>query len=427
MKNKKPKISKKMVKKVKGGGLKKVLKKLLGKNKKQVKKPAKKMAIKKVAKVLKVKVLKKSVKKVAAKKGFKAVKSNKKSVSKKTAIKKVKPVKAVKASKTGKKIKAVKVVKQAPVKEAAPAGLKHVSVMLKEALDGLSLKGKKNIVDCTLGLGGHAREILMNLPKTGKLIGFDLDNNHLEAAKKNLKEFKDQVLLVHDNFSNLAESLKNLKIKTVDAVLMDLGLASPHVDQGERGFSFLHEGPLDMRFNQDQQLTAEEVINKYSEKELMRIFFEYGEERWSRKIAREICQARRRKPFKTTGQLADFIEKLVGRQGHIHPATRVFQALRIEVNKELDALHKGLDQAIEVLKPGGRIVVISYHSLEDRIVKNMFRDNSRDYINLPDQPTTTVLIPKLKIITKKPLEPSEEEVKQNPRSRSAKLRIAEKL
>ncbi len=303
----------------------------------------------------------------------------------------------------------------------------HQPVMLKEVLEGLALKGKRNVVDCTLGLGGHSYEILQLLPKTGRLIGFDLDNEHIKLAKKTLKEFKERILLVNANFDTLAESLKKLKVKVVDAILFDLGLASPHVDVGERGFSFLRPGPLDMRFNLKQQLTAAEVVNKYSEKELIRIFKEYGEEKKARKVAMEICKVRKRKPFQTTNQLADFVERILKRQGHIHPATRIFQALRIEVNKELETLQRALVQALEVLKPGGRMVVISYHSLEDRLVKNFFRDNSRDYINLPEEKTTTHLVPKRKIITRKPLTASEGELKQNPRSRSAKLRVAEKL
>ena len=302
----------------------------------------------------------------------------------------------------------------------------HTSVMLKEVLENMSLPGKKVVVDCTLGLGGHAKEMLQLMPKNGKLIAFDLDNEHIKLAKKVLKDFADRVIYVNDNFDKLAENLQKLNIKSVDAILFDLGLASPHVDMGERGFSFMKEGPLDMRFNVKQELTAEEVINKYSEKELLRIFREFGEEKRARKLAFEICQARKRKPFKTTNQLADFVEKIIKRQGHIHPATRIFQALRIEVNHELDALRQSLLQTLDFLKPGGRLVVISYHSLEDRIVKNFIRDNCRDYVNLPDQMVTTHLIPKLTMIFKKPIEPGEEELKANPRSRSAKLRVAEK-
>jgi 16S rRNA (cytosine1402-N4)-methyltransferase len=204
-------------------------------------------------------------------------------------------------------------------------------------------------------------------------------------------------------------------------------IASTQVDQPEKGFSFRNEGPLDMRFDKKQKQTAADVVNNYSEKELIRIFKEYGEEKKGRKIAMEIIRVRKRKPFVTTLQLANFIEKLLKRSGHIHPATRVFQALRIEVNKELETLEKTLEQAVELLRPKGRIAVISYHSLEDRIVKRFFRLMSQDYINEPGKLTSTKLEPKLKIVTKKPIMPSGKEVSQNPRSRSAKLRVAEKI
>lgn len=293
----------------------------------------------------------------------------------------------------------------------------HESVMVKEVLDGLSLPKKRNIIDATLGLGGHTKAILENMPKNGKVIGFDADWEHIKVAKRKLRKFNDQIVFVHSNFLYLEEELKKTRVRAVDGVLYDLGLASPHVDIDERGFSFQKDGPLDMRFNQKEGITAAEVLNEYSEKELLRIFKEYGEEKRSRRIAQEIRKSRKSKPFKTTKQLADFIEKLVGRSGKIHPATRVFQALRIEVNKELDVLRESLKQAVNVVKPGGRIVVISYHSLEDRIVKYFFRDLSRD----------GEVKPVLKLITKKPLEPTREEIMQNPRSRSAKLRVAEKI
>jgi 16S rRNA (cytosine1402-N4)-methyltransferase len=234
-------------------------------------------------------------------------------------------------------------------------------------------------------------------------------------------------VVVHANFSTLADTLKELKLKGADAILLDLGMASPHVDNPEKGFSFLHDGPLDMRFNKDAPYTAADVVNSYSEKELLRIFREYGEEHKARKIAHEISLVRKNHPFKTTKQLADFIEKHVRRVGHIHPATRVFQALRIEVNKELDSLVNVLRAAVEVLRPGGRIAVISYHSLEDRIVKHFFRDQTRDYVNVPGEIETTQLEPTLDILTKKPIVPSDEEVVKNPRSRSAKLRVAQRL
>jgi len=307
------------------------------------------------------------------------------------------------------------------------AEYQHVSVLKDEVLEFLNLKGKRNIVDLTLGLGGHSKSILEIIPKSGKVIGFDLDKDHLQVAKKKLKEFGDRLITVNANFETLAENLKKLKIKAVDAILLDLGIASPHVDIGERGFSFMRAGPLDMRFDLKSDLTAADVVNKYSEKQLIKVFQEYGEEPRARKIAVAIVKARKEKSFKTTLQLADFIEKIMKREGRIHPATRIFQALRIEVNRELEVLNSVLEQATDVLKSGGRLVVISYHSLEDRIVKNFFRENTRDYVNLPGEMTTTKLIPRLKIITKKPLVPGEKELQVNPRSRSAKLRVAEKI
>jgi 16S rRNA (cytosine1402-N4)-methyltransferase len=291
----------------------------------------------------------------------------------------------------------------------------HESVLLNEVCEYLSLPNKRNIVDATLGLGGHAKAILEIMPKSGKIIGFDADPEHIKLAKKELKSFKDRVVYIKSNFADMAEELKKIRVRVVDAFLFDLGIASPHVDNPERGFSFLREGDLDMRFDPESNLTAAEVVNKYSEKELARIFKEYGEERQSQKIAQAICKTRKRNPFKTTLQLADFVEKHIKRIGRIHPATRIFQALRIEVNKELDVLVEGLKQAVELLKKEGRVAVISYHSLEDRVVKNFFRDLAR-----AEKPV-------LKIVTKKPIVPSAKEIANNPRSRSAKLRVVEKL
>lgn len=440
------KVSKSVVKKsaqkkaasLKKGGFKKIVKKLL-----------KKVGKKNVAK----KPLKKAAKKVAPKKAMKKVKVTKKTVPKK-ALKKMKAVQKVKSAKkvvktvsqkkaVGKKLNAAKAVvkaamaKEKKVKVSAEPKVeqteepavepKHVSVLLNEIVEMLQPEKRRVIVDGTLGLGGHAKMLLEKMPVAGKYIGFDLDNDHIAIAQKRLKNFSEQLVVVHDNFSTLADKLKELKLKGADAILLDLGMASPHVDNPEKGFSFLHDGPLDMRFNKDAPYTAADVVNSYSEKELMRIFREYGEEHKARRIAHEISLVRKNKPFKTTKQLADFIEKHIRRVGHIHPATRVFQALRIEVNKELDSLVNVLRAAVEVLRPGGRIAVISYHSLEDRIVKHFFREQTRDYVNVPGEIKTTKLEPTLDILTKKPIVPTDEEVQQNPRSRSAKLRVAQRL
>lgn len=303
----------------------------------------------------------------------------------------------------------------------------HSPVMLGEVLSNLEIKKKRVVVDATVGLAGHSKAMLESMPKNGKLIAFDADKEHVKEAKKKLRKFAPRAVVVHANFRNLAEKVGEQKCRGIDAILFDLGLASPHVDNPERGFSFLHEGPLDMRFDVSQQLTAAEVVNNYSEKELIRIFQEYGEERFARKIARAITARRKTRKFKTTKELSRTIEKVVQRHGRIHPATRVFQALRIEVNDELSALQEALVQAVEILRKGGRIAVISYHSLEDRIVKRFFKEQALEYINLPEEETTRMLKPTLKIITKKPILPTEEEVRANPRARSAKLRVAEKI
>ncbi|MFA5829224.1 MAG: 16S rRNA (cytosine(1402)-N(4))-methyltransferase RsmH [Candidatus Gracilibacteria bacterium] len=343
--------------------------------------------------------------------------------AKKVILKKVKVLKIAKVLKPKVEIE----IPALPTQLVESVQPMHDPVLLREVLEGLQLPGKKVIVDGTLGLGGHAHALLTNANGDSKLVAFELDEENLKRAQEKLKEFDSRIHYIQSNFRNLAEELKKLKIHGVDAILLDLGLSSPQVDVAERGFSFLREGPLDMRFDKNQELTAAHVINSYPEKELARIFYEYGEEMKSRLLAREIVRRRRSRSFKTTTELAGFIEKYIKRQGHIHPATRVFQALRIEVNKELESLQSVMEQAMGLLKKKGRLAIIAYHSLEDRLVKNFFKDQARDYINLPDQLTTTHLDPKLKIVTKKPLTPGETELTKNPRSRSAKLRVAEKI
>lgn len=293
--------------------------------------------------------------------------------------------------------------------------------MVEEVMEGLSLPKKRNIVDATLGLGGHAKIILERMPKNGKVIGFDADADHIKESKKRLRKYSGRMIFVHNNFENMEAELKKNKVRAVDAVLFDLGLASPHVDNADRGFSFMREGVLDMRFDRKDGKTAADIINQYSEKDLIRIFKDYGEEKKARKLASAIRKRRQSRKFKSTTELAKFVEKQVGRSGRIHPATRIFQALRIEVNRELEVLPRAIEQAVSVLKPGGRIVVISYHSLEDRIVKNIFKDLAGGLSYGEERPAV------VKLVTKKPLVPTQTEVMQNPRSRSAKLRIAEKL
>ncbi len=303
----------------------------------------------------------------------------------------------------------------------------HQPVLLKEVIDSLNLSDGQTVVDGTLGLGGYSEAVLTSGRKVN-LVAFDLDKNNLEQAKEKLQQFNSQIKFVHGNFAGMVPELKDLKIREIDGLMLDLGLASPQVDQAERGFSFSKEGNLDMRFDQRQSLTAAQVVNTYSLDQLTKIFREYGEERSARRIAVGIVKGRQKALFVTTKQLADFVEVLSGgKKGRIHPATKIFQALRIEVNKELENLQQVLDGSLEVLRSKGRIAVVSYHSLEDRIVKNFFRDNSREYVNLPHELTTRYLEPKLKIITKKPIVPGIQEVSANPRARSAKLRVAERI
>lgn len=304
---------------------------------------------------------------------------------------------------------------------------KHLPVMVKEVVEGLNLSEGSLIVDGTLGLGGYSEAVLSSGKKV-KVVAFELDQANLEYAKSRLEKYQDNFIVIHDNFANIKEDLAEKGIEQIDGLMLDLGLSSPQVDEAERGFSFSREGELDMRFNKQQSLTAADVINKYSAEHLEKIFREYGEERYSRKIAQSIVKRRSEKTFTTTTELAEFVASLIrGKKEKIHPATRVFQALRIEVNQELQSLERVLTDSVDLLAKSGRLAVVSYHSLEDRIVKNFFRDASREFINLPNELTTRYLQPKLRILNKKPITPSNEEIKQNPRSRSAKLRLAERI
>ena len=299
----------------------------------------------------------------------------------------------------------------------------HIPVLLKEVLHYLiPKKGGGVYIDCTLGGGGHSKAILERIYPDGLLIGIDRDIEAIKAARKELSNFLDRAILIRDNFKNLEEILSNLKIKVVSGVLFDLGVSSHQLRERGRGFSFREDGHLDMRMDLTQKFNASSLIN-YTEEELVRIFEEYGEERFSKRIARLIVLERQKNPITTTKQLADLVIRALPkakRRGRwrIHPATRVFQAIRIEVNQELDVLEKGLNQAIKVLKDKGRICVISYHSLEDRIVKNVFKKAEREKVAKENYG--------LKIITKKPIRASQEEIKRNPKARSAKLRVAEK-
>jgi len=298
----------------------------------------------------------------------------------------------------------------------------------------LDLGAGQVVVDATLGLGGHASGMLELVGEKGTLIGFDLDKANLEEAEKRLKRYKNKVL-INDNFRSLKTRVQEAGFEQVDAILFDLGLSSPHVDEAERGFSFMKDGPLDMRFSKDQKLTAYEVVNHYSEEDLANVIYLYAEERASRRISRKLSERRMAKKFESTKELADFLESVTssrgkkkGQKSKHHPATKIFQALRIEVNDELNALKEALDGSMEVLKVGGRIVVISYHSLEDRIVKHFFKDLARSCICPQEVPMCKCRGESVvELLTRKPVGPSEQEVSENPRARSAKLRAVKKL
>ncbi|MEZ7743805.1 16S rRNA (cytosine(1402)-N(4))-methyltransferase RsmH [Gemella sanguinis] len=305
---------------------------------------------------------------------------------------------------------------------------KHYSVLLEEAVEGLNIKEDGIYVDCTLGGAGHSLEILKKLT-TGKLYAFDQDNVALENAKIKLSEYADKVVFIKSNFENLKEKLAEQNVYEVDGVLYDLGVSSPQLDTPERGFSYNYDTRLDMRMDTDASISAYEVVNEYSYHDLVRIFYRYGEEKFSKQIARNIEKKRELAPIETTFQLVDIIKESIPaakRRTGGHPAKRVFQAIRIAVNNELSVFENSLEQAIDIVKVGGRISVITFHSLEDRICKQIFNSYAKNKDipkNLPVLPEES--LSKLKLITRKPICPSERELEENNRSRSAKLRIAE--
>jgi 16S rRNA (cytosine1402-N4)-methyltransferase len=310
--------------------------------------------------------------------------------------------------------------------------MRHIPVLREEVQQYLALERDNVTVDTTLGLGGHASDSVQKVLPGGKLIAFDQDERNLLDAKATLKEFSSNIIFVHDNFRHLKTRLTGEGIEEFDAILFDLGLSSPHVDQAERGFSFNKEGLLDMRFDQREETTAAEVINNYSETDLEEIFRKFGEEKFSRKLARMICERREKTPFVTTTDLAQFIEASVpkkrsSRASKAHPATQIFQALRMEVNDEMTALLESLDQAMEMLKIGGRVVVISYHSVEDRVVKHFFQALEKPEVTPEEAIYRNHGDPIIEKITRKPVIPSEKELEENPRSRSAKLRAYKKI
>lgn len=305
----------------------------------------------------------------------------------------------------------------------------HKSVLLDECIEGLNIKPNGIYVDGTLGGAGHSSEIIKKLSDQGKLIGIDRDDEALKAAKERLKEYSN-VTYYHGNHDDIKEILEDLNIEKVDGILLDLGVSSYQLDERNRGFSYLGENVLDMRMDKTQKLDAKIVVNNYKEEELAKIIYDYGEERFSRQIAKNICIERKKQEI-TTKQLVDIIEKSIPakfRSKDSHPAKRTFQAIRIEVNDEIKPLYQTVLNSIECLKPGGRLCIITFHSLEDRAVKNAYIDAEGKCICPPGLPYCACgAIKKGKIITKKPILPTKEEMENNSRSKSAKLRIFEKI
>ena len=306
----------------------------------------------------------------------------------------------------------------------------HKSVLLDECIDSLNIKPDGIYVDGTLGGAGHSLEIVKRLDG-GKLVAFDQDMDAIENARIKLAEYMDRVILIHSNFENLGEKLDENGITGIDGLLLDLGVSSYQLDTPERGFSYMHDAPLDMRMHKSLTESAWDIINRYSEAELSDIIRNYGEENWHARIAAFIVERRREKPIETTFELVDIIKAAVPRKArdeNLHPAKRTFQAIRIAVNRELDVIEKVISEATEKMNRGGVIAIITFHSLEDRIVKNVFRDLSAGCICPPEFPVCTCnTVAKLKLLTKKPIISSKEELEENPRARSAKLRCAVRL
>lgn len=307
----------------------------------------------------------------------------------------------------------------------------HISVLPQEVIAGLNIKPDGIYVDCTLGGAGHASRIAEKLNDNGHLIGIDQDDDAIAAATSRLKPYKCKIDIVHSNFKNLEQVLKDLQIEFVDGFLFDLGVSSYQLDEAERGFSYMHDAPLDMRMDKTKEFSAYNVVNEYDEDRLNYIFKTYGEERWSKRIAQFIVQYRREKPIETTGQLVDIIRRAipaaVRKKATGHPAKRIFQAVRIEVNNELGILEDTFRAAVNHLNSGGRIAVITFHSLEDRITKNVFKEMARGCICPPQLPVCVCHHKAQVKLCGRAVKPSDEEMEKNSRSKSAKLRIAEKL
>lgn len=307
--------------------------------------------------------------------------------------------------------------------------MKHISVLLQESISSLNLKENSIVVDATLGYGGHSSNILERVNK-GYLFAFDQDSEAIRYSTDRLNKIGTNFTIIKSNFVNMKEELNKRDINKVDAVLFDLGVSSPQLDDESRGFSFHNDARLDMRMDREQKLSAYEVVNEYSEQDLSRIFYKYGEDKFSKSIARKIVEYRKNKPIETTLELVEVIKSGVPMKYRInkHPARQIFKAIRIEVNHELDVIEPALSQALELLRVGGRVAVITFHSLEDRLVKNYFKEKTKvdDKVkgmpNIPDE-----YLPDFKLVVNKAIIPSEEEIENNPRARSSKLRVIERI
>lgn len=307
----------------------------------------------------------------------------------------------------------------------------HVSVLLNECIEGLNIKSDGTYVDGTLGGAGHASVVCSQLNEEAHFIGIDQDNNALAVSKERLSQVKPKVTLVKSNFVAVKQVLTTLDISGIDGMLIDLGVSSHQLDEPSRGFSYMHDAPLDMRMNQDASLSAYEIVNEMSEADLYQMIKEYGEERWAKRIAQFIVAERTTKPIETTYELVDIIKKAIpqgARKDGPHPAKRTFQAIRIAVNRELEIIAPTIEDVVSKLNKGGRLCIITFHSLEDRIVKQAFKQLEAPCTCPKSLPMCVCgKKPQVKVITRKPILPSEEEIEQNPRSRSAKLRIIEKI
>ncbi|MCI9018631.1 MAG: 16S rRNA (cytosine(1402)-N(4))-methyltransferase RsmH [Lachnospiraceae bacterium] len=307
----------------------------------------------------------------------------------------------------------------------------HVSVLLRETIEQLNIRPDGIYVDGTLGGGGHAFEVCSRLSDKGRLIGIDQDADAIAAAGKRLQKFKDRVTIVRSNYCNMRRELQRLGIERVDGIVLDLGVSSYQLDSAGRGFTYREDAPLDMRMDQRQTRTARTIVNEYSEQELFRVIRDYGEDKFAKNIAKHIAAARAKKPIETTGELTEIIRGAIPakvRMNGGHPAKKTFQAIRIELNKELEVLKDSLDDMIDLLKPGGRICVITFHSLEDRIVKTIFKTNENPCTCPSNFPVCVCgNKPKGRLVVKKPIVPGEEELTKNKRSKSSKLRVFERI